>query len=400
MTGRYPEPAYARHDAYFRRHALPTPCLLLDLDAVAEQLRRLRAALPDAEVYYAVKANAEPELLRLLADAGCGFDVASPGEIDRCLAAGAAPERISYGNTVKKRADIAYAHRLGVPLFAFDSAEELEKLAAAAPGADVMCRVTVVTTGAQWPISRKFGCSADDARALLRRARDLGLNPYGCTFHVGSQQRNPASWDEGIGHAARLFAGLAEDGIELGLLNLGGGLPAGYDAAVPALETYGKAITDAIGHHFPSPPRTVIEPGRYLPADAGLVRSEVVLVTERTEPVRRRWAYVDAGRFGGLAETEGEAIRFPLTVTRDSAPVAPGTAPAVLAGPTCDSADVLYENTPADLPLDLRPGDHVDFLAAGAYTVPYSSVGFNGFPPLPAYCFSGEVGSDADGTDA
>ncbi|MCF3172197.1 type III PLP-dependent enzyme [Streptomyces sioyaensis] len=392
MTDRHtPAPAYARHDTYFRKHNLPTPCLLFDLDVVSDNIDRLREALPQAEIYYAVKANAEPGLLNLLAESGCCFDVASPGEIDLCLAAGADPGRISYGNTVKKAKDIAYAYERGVRMFAVDSAEELDKLASAAPGAQVICRVTVVTSGAQWPISRKFGCSQEDGIALLRRARDIGLQPYGVTFHVGSQQRNPESWDEGVGIAAELFAELSSSGIELELLNLGGGLPAGYDAGVPALEAYGKAIRESLGQHFPDPPRLIIEPGRYLPAEAGMVRSEVVLVTRRSEPVEKRWVYVDAGRFGGFAETEGEAIRFPLSVSRNGAPVDSPAGSAVLAGPTCDSADVLYEQNPRSLPLDLRPGDHIDFLAAGAYTIPYASVGFNGFPPLPAYCFSGEV---------
>lgn len=388
---KFPVPSYARHAAYFRKHNLPTPCLLFDLDVVTENVRRLREAIPGAEVFYAVKANGEPQLLKLLAEADCGFDVASTGEIDLCLTAGADPGRLSYGNTVKKAKDIAYAYGRGVRLFAFDSGEELDKLAQAAPGAEVICRATVVTSGAQWPISRKFGCRPDDGARLLRRAHCMGLKPYGATFHVGSQQRNPESWDEGIAVAARLFAELATDGPELKLLNLGGGLPAGYDAGVPALEAYGKAITDSVARHFPDPPRLIIEPGRFLPAEAGMVRSEVVLVTQRSEPVEKRWVYVDAGRFGGFAETEGEAIRFPLVVTRDGVAVRSETGPAVLAGPTCDSADILYEHNPRTLPLSLRPGDHVDFLAAGAYTLPYASVGFNGFPPLPAYCFSGEV---------
>jgi ornithine decarboxylase len=387
----FPVPAYARHDAYFRRHGLSTPCLLLDLDAVSESLRRLALEMPGAEIYYAVKACAEPPLLRLLAESGCGFDVASPGEIDLCLAAGADVTRLSYGNTVKKARDIGYAHRLGIRVFAFDSAQELAKIAEAAPGSDVICRLTVVTTGAQWPISRKFGCRPHDAAAWLRHAAELGLNPCGLTFHVGSQQRNPESWDTGIAVAGQLAAQLAADGIELPLLNLGGGLPAGYDSSLPPLGTYGKAIRDSLRRHFPRPPRLIIEPGRYLPADAGLVRSEVVSVVERHEPSSRRWVYVDVGRFGGMAETEGEAIRFPLVATRDAGPVGGRQGPAVLAGPTCDSADVLYEHEPVMLPLDLRAGDHLDFLAAGAYTRPYASVGFNGFPPLPVHCFAGPV---------
>lgn len=385
-----PLPSYARHDAYFTAHRLTTPCLIMDLDVVAERYRQLRAALPEAEVFYAVKANADPRLLRTLARLGCGFDVASPREIDFCLGAGANPANVSYGNTVKKEQDIRYAHERGVRLYSVDSVEELTKLAVAAPGALVCCRVTVTSTGAQWPISRKFGCDPEQAVELMRRATTLGLLPYGVTFHVGSQQRNPASWGDGIAEAARVIDTLAAEGIALPLLNLGGGLPARYDAELPQLRGYADAIRAALATIGTTPRRLIIEPGRYLPGDAGMIRSQVVLVTTRTHPQRRRWVYVDIGRFGGLAETEGEAISYPLAASRPGGDLGAELGPAVLAGPTCDSADVLYEQTPRQLPTDLRPGDYLDFHATGAYTTPYASVGFNGFAPLPTYCFGGE----------
>ena len=388
---RYPVARYARHDAYFRSHDLQTPCLLLDLDIVADQYRKLRDVLPDAEVYYAVKACAAPELLRLLVGLGCGFDVASTGEIDMCLAAGADPATLSFGNTVKKPSAIDDAWRRGVTLFAFDSAEELVKIAAKAPGASLVCRITVETTGAQWPISRKFGCG-EPGRAveLLLDACHLGLHPKALTFHVGSQQREPENWDIGISRCATVTRELAAHGVEIELLNLGGGLPSRYDDALPGLDQYAAAIHESLARHYPITPRLIIEPGRFLPGDAGLIRSEVVLATARgTGENEKRWVYVDIGRFGGLAETEGEAIRFPLVPLRDGGPLTSPTSPGVLAGPTCDSADVLYERAPRDLPVDLAAGDQLDFLATGAYTAPYASVGFNGFEPLHTHCFGG-----------
>ena len=386
----YPVARYARHDAYFRAHDLQTPCLLLDLDMVAEHYRALREALPGADVYYAVKAGAAPELLRLLVRLGCGFDVASTGEIDMCLAAGADPELLSFGNTVKKHAAIEDAWRRGVKLFAFDSPEELTKIAAAAPGASVVCRITVETTGAQWPISRKFGCGEPErAVELLVKAHRLGLRPKALTFHVGSQQREPENWDIGISRCATVTRELAAHGIEIELLNLGGGLPSRYDDALPRLTAYADAIHASLARHYPRAPRLIIEPGRYLPGDAGLIRSEVVLATTRGAGAGKRWVYVDIGRFGGLAETEGEAIRFPLIALRGGRLLGSQVSPAVLAGPTCDSADVLYEHAPRRLPVDLTAGDQLDFLATGAYTAPYCSVGFNGFEPLRTYCFEG-----------
>lgn len=385
----YPVARYVRHDAFFLKANPATPCLLIDLDVVAERYRQLRAALPRAEVFYAVKANADLDLLRCLVALGCGFDVASPGEIDACLQAGAESESLSYGNTVKKASAIRYAHERGVRLFAFDSPEEVDKLAENAPGASVFCRVTVQTPGARWPISRKFGCDTKTAIELYRRAARLGLRPYGVTFHVGSQQTVPESWAYGINAAEEVRAQLAADGIELPLLNLGGGLPAHYDEEIPAINAYGAAIEKAI-HPDTAFRRFIVEPGRYLPADAGLIRSEVVLVTERSEPVATRWAYLDIGRYGGLVETEGDAIGYPLVATRPQGAPAAETELMVLAGPTCDSTDVMYEESRRQLPIDLRPGDYVDLLAAGAYTTPYASVGFNGFSPMATLCFGGE----------
>ena len=389
----YPVARYARHDAYFKAHDdVQTPCLLLDLDMVAERLRSLREALPNVEVYYAVKACAAPELLRLMVRLGCGFDVASTGEIDMVLAAGADPAMLSFGHTVKTRSAIEDAWKRGVKLFAFDSPEELAKIADAAPGAEVVCRITVDTTGSQWgPTSRKFGCGGpEQAVELLLQAARLGLRPKALTFHVGSQQREPSDWDIAISRCATITRELAAHGVEIEVLNLGGGLPSQYGDALPQLSAYADAIYASLARHFPNTPRLLIEPGRFLSGDAGLIRSKVVLATTRAD-TGKRWVYVDVGRFGGLAETEGEVIRFPLVALRDGTGLDSPAAPAVLAGPTCDPADVMYEREPRRLPIDLTAGDQLDFLAAGAYTAPYASVAFNGFAPMRTYCFGGAL---------
>jgi ornithine decarboxylase len=362
----------------------PTPCLVLDLDVVADRYRRLREALPDADVYYAVKANPEPALVRLLVDLGSNFDVASPGEIDLVLAAGADPATISYGNTIKKQRDIADAYERGVRMFAFDSAIELDKLAAAAPGASVFCRILADGDGADWPLSRKFGCDETMAADLLCRAARLGLDPNGVSFHVGSQQRDPGQWDRPLAQARRLFDRLAAAGIGLRRVNLGGGFPAQYQAEVPTIGRYGDAIEESVSRHFGDDgrPELIVEPGRYLAGDAGVLCSEVVLVARKSYDDERRWVYLDAGVFGGLAETLGEAIKYRIRTSVDGGP----TGPVVIAGPTCDSVDVLYQDYEYQLPEALRPGDQVLFLSAGAYSRSYCSVGFNGFEPLPVFC--------------
>ncbi|MGH6894173.1 MAG: type III PLP-dependent enzyme, partial [Dongiaceae bacterium] len=222
-----------------------TPCLVVDLDVVADKYRGLTEALPLAEVFYAVKANPAQEVLSRLAELGASFDTASAGEIAQVLSLGVAPERISFGNTIKKQSDIAWAHARGVRLYAFDSRAELEKIAAAAPGARVFCRILIDGEGALWPLNRKFGCELKMAADLLVQARDLDLEPYGVSFHVGSQQMQPGQWDSAVASVKRVFRRVAKAGIDLRMIDLGGGFPANYNAPVAAIGAYGDAIMNA-----------------------------------------------------------------------------------------------------------------------------------------------------------
>ncbi len=360
-----------------------TPCLVVDVDTVAQSYELLREHLPLAKVFYAVKANPAPEIVSRLCGLGSNFDVASPGEIELCLGEGATADRLSFGNTIKKERDIAFAYERGVRLFAFDSAAELDKLSRAAPGARVFCRILVDCDGAEWPLSRKFGCSPEMAVDLLREARRFGLDPYGVSFHVGSQQTDLDQWDSAIGRAARMFSLLAEADINLRMVNIGGGFPARYRGAVPGIARYATAVTNAMTKHFGNDlPEIIIEPGRSLVGDAGVIQSEVVLISRKGYDEEKRWVYLDIGKFHGLAETMDESIKYRITAPGSHGPLGP----TVLAGPTCDSADILYEKTEYFLPLDLKVGDKVEILATGAYTSSYSSVGFNGFAPLKTYC--------------
>jgi ornithine decarboxylase len=367
---------------FFADYNPQTPCLVLELAVVGQRYAEIREAMPFAIPYYAVKACPEPDVIRLLVKHGACFDVASPAEIALCLEQGAAPESLSYGNTIKKESDISYAYQSGVRLFAFDNIREVEKLAKAAPGASVFCRLLAGSAGARWPLSDKFGCSPDFAIDLLQKAAKLDLDPHGLSFHVGSQQTDPSRWEASIMSASEVFAELKLVGIELKMLNIGGGYPAQYAESIPPISKYGEVIGAALDRWFGTGDRPVIlcEPGRYLAADAGVLRTQVVSVRHPIEG-GDRWVYLDAGRFGGLAETEGEAILYRL-VTNYGGP----TKPVVLAGPTCDSVDIIYRQTKYALPLALDIGDTVDFLSAGAYTASYSSSGFNGFPPLRTYC--------------
>ena len=372
----------ARIREFLKQRSNDGPCLVVDLDVVRENYSSFAKALPDSKVFYAVKANPAPEILKLLAGLGCCFDVASVSETEAALAAGATPERISYGNTIKKETEIAIAFGLGVTLFAVDCEAEVEKVARAAPGSRVICRIHCDGSGSEWPLSRKFGCEPAYAADILELAHRRGLVPHGISFHVGSQQHNIEAWDRALASTAAVFRTCAERGIALAIVNLGGGFPARYVRKTPKLESYGKAIFRSLRKHFGNAiPETIVEPGRGLVGNAGMIEAEVVLIAKRSPEDEVRWVYLDIGKFHGLAETIDESIRYPIRTAKDR----DETAPCVIAGPTCNSVDVLYEKTPYPLPVSLAIGDKVLIEAAGAYTATYSSVGFNGYPPLRQY---------------
>ncbi len=358
------------------------PCLVVDLDVVRENYAAFARALPDTRVFYAVKANPAPEVLALLAGLGSSFDCASVVEIEQTLAAGATPDRISFGNTIKKERDVANAFALGVRLFAVDCEAEVEKVARAAPGAKVFCRMLCEGDGAEWPLSRKFGCAPEMAPRVLELAHRLGLEAFGLSFHVGSQQRNPRKWNGALKSAAGVFRELAERGINLQMVNLGGGFPARYLKRVSSVRTYGDAIFGALRRHFGNRiPETIIEPGRGMVGDAGVIEAEVVLISKKSDDDEVKWVYLDIGKFNGLAETMDELIRYPIRTDFDADP----RELCVVAGPTCDSVDVLYEKEPYPLPVSLEIGAKVLIEGTGAYTTTYSAVGFNGFPPLQSF---------------
>lgn len=364
------------------------PCLVVDLEVVRDNYTKFARALPDTRVFYAVKANPAPEVLALLAEMGSCFDTASVVEMELAFAAGATPDRISFGNTIKKERDIVRALELGVRLFAVDCEAEVDKIvrAAAATDADdvrVFCRILCDGAGAEWPLSRKFGCVPEMAVDVLEHAHRQGLEAYGVSFHVGSQQRNTQAWDQALGSASTIFRECAERGMGLSMVNLGGGFPTKYLKSIPAVEAYGQSIFEALSKHFGNRiPETIIEPGRGMVGNAGIIEAEVVLVSKKSRDEDEiRWVYLDIGKFGGLAETMDESIRYPIRTEHDD----DRKTPCVLAGPTCDSADVLYEKDPYELPISLSIGDKVLIEGTGAYTTTYSAVAFNGFPPLKSY---------------
>lgn len=348
-------------------HGLQTPFLLIDPDRLRSNLRQLRAAFPGAGVFYAVKANPHPGVLRILAGEGCGFEISSDGELDLVQATGRDTPLLS-SNPIKAPGFIRRATRAGVMAFAIDSLDELSKIAAEAPGAAVYVRLLVDNSGSEWPLARKYGVGPADAVDLLARAADLGLRPCGTTFHVGSQCRLSASWDAALAVTAEVWNDAARCDLGLEFLSIGGGFPVQHTRDIPPLEEIGDVVRRGIADRFPAGVHVTLEPGRAVVGDAALLGASVIGKARRGD---ERWVYLDIGVFNGLMETiEGFSYEV-------SALTGGPTTSVVLAGPSCDSVDVIADSV--ELP-DLAIGDRVYFLNAGAYTLAYASH-FNGWPP-------------------
>lgn len=363
----------------------PTPCLVLNMEKVKENYDALHANLPYAKIYYAVKANPDDEVVRVLAKKGSNFDVATIFEIDQCLRLGISPDRLSFGNPIKKAKDIAYAHKKGIKIFATDSLGDIEKIAKHAPGAKVLFRLLLEGGDADWPLSRKFGAHPDMIYRTVIRAKKLNLEPYGLSFHVGSQQRDVGQWDKAISLCKYLFDALAQHGIHLKALNLGGGFPTRYVHPTYPLETYTKMITDFLHDDFGEDlPEIMIEPGRSMVGNCGIIVSEIVMLSKKSNLDQHKWMFLDVGKFGGLAETMDESIKYPIFWEHAEKGMR-NVDKYIIAGPTCDSADIMYERYLYKFPKDVKEGDKIYFLSAGAYTQSYSSIYFNGFPPLKSY---------------
>lgn len=360
---------------------LKTPCLVLDLDIIKHKYKELKKELPASTIFYALKANPNDEIVLLLNDLGSHFDVASTHELDQLLRLGVSPERISYGNTIKKREDVEYFFDKGVRLFVTDSFEDLRNIADKAPGANVFFRILTDGTGSDWPLSRKFGAHPDVVYSLILKAKEWGLSPFGISFHVGSQQRDIGQWDEALARCKYLFDAASEAGIRLKMINLGGGFPANYLEQTNPVINYTSEIKRFVEEDFADEhPLIYLEPGRSIVGDAGVLVSEIIRVSKKTKSSYHPWVFLDVGKFGGLIETIDESIRFPIYVDK-----AGKEEEVILAGPTCDSMDILYEKFKYIVPHSIEEGDRVYILTTGAYTQSYCSINFNGFPPIRAY---------------
>src|SRR4051812_3979827 len=362
-----------------------TPFLGLDLMTVTEAYEHLRLALPSGtEIKFAMKCNADPRLLRTVQDLGGGFVVASYGELAALRDLHADAAEVLFSNPVKRPSDVTRAFAAGVDQFAFDSEREAEKLAELAPGSRVYVRLKTRAAQSAVPSEGKFGVPADHATRLMLYAASLGLIPYGITFHVGSQMTETTAWETAIAEAATVMRALDDQQVRFQMLDMGGGFPVQYDgAAVPSIAAIGTSIGDAVDR-LPYPVRTVVEPGRFLAAPAGVMVASVIGVAERDGA---RWVHLDAGAFNGFMESleTSNALRYPVTDSRGQG----STRTTHLTGPSCDSQDTIMFGV--ELSHDLDVGDAVAIWQTGAYTLVYAAKAFNGISAPSAYLLDRSV---------
>jgi len=353
---------------------LVTPALVLDFEQISQTYDRFLDSFPAGQIYYAVKANANPDVMRLVVEKGGGLEIASLAELERSLSVGATGTQIICSNPIKNPTFIQRMAEEGVYAMVVDSTYEVEKVARYAPGMRVYVRLAVDNKGSVLPLAGKFGVSGDEALALFDMAKEYGLDPIGLSFHVGSQCLRAQNWVNAIRACGEIWERAEACGHHFHFLDIGGGFPAGHyhDASIPTIEDIGELTMAAVSEYIPhANPMLILEPGRGMVGESGRL---VVSVVGKAKRGGDEWIYLDAGVFNGMMETfEG----FP-PVTRVLAADADDRAMVsyTLAGPSCDSCDVVARNL--ELP-EIHIGDRLMFLDTGAYTNEYA-VPFNGFP--------------------
>ena len=343
------------------------PFLLVDTEIVRAKVRRFKAAMPRVHPHFAVKANPHPEVLKALIEEGTGFEIASIGELDLLLSLGVPAQEIFYSNPMKSRAFVEYAAQKGVEWYVVDSVEEIRKIASVKADAKLYLRIDAPNVGSDWPLAGKFGAHAEDIAQIIAAAVEVKADLAGITFHVGSQCLNPENWRVGLERARRTFNEMRLAGLHPRLLNLGGGYPVRHVKPIPAIEVIAEVVNLGLEAFGPEV-QVMAEPGRYLVSDAAYFVCRVVGTATRAG---KRWMYWDAGVFGGIIETT-EGLKYQIFSDRNGKLV-----PWSVAGPTCDSVDIMMRDEM--LPEDLQEGDFIYVRNAGAYTTAYAS-NFNGFP--------------------
>ncbi len=346
--------------------SLSTPFMVLRLPIVRHNLQNLREALPGVDVYYAVKANNHTDILRTLRNDKCFFDISSVRELHDVLEIGGQAAEVIHTNPIKSATEFDCAIEGGVRIFVADNAAELDKFSRYGDRAGVLVRFKTTPGGAAVNLSYKFGADPDEVPALLDKIIALQIPFRGFCFHVGSQCTKSSQYTAAIKTAGRLIDLARAKGLSTEILDIGGGFPVRYTRAVPAIETIGAAIMQALRRHVPPTVRVICEPGRFISGEAVTLIASVIGTSVRNGV---KWYYIDDGLYGSFSGRLFDGCSYEVLTNRNTK-----WERAVLAGPTCDSFDVIYNDC---LMPPLSIGDMLIFPAMGAYCS-VSATDFNG----------------------
>ena len=346
-----------------------TPLMAIDKSQLVQEYQRFRRLMPRVRLYYAIKANPHPDIIKTLAGLGGCFDVASEGEIRHVLAQGVRADRIIFANTIKRPEALQYARKVGVRLMTFDNEPEIYKIAKHSPGARVLCRMKVSNLGSIVELSLKFGADEDQIVPMLLKARALGLRPEGVSFHVGSQCTNIDNYLRAFEAASQVVSEAAENGLKIKMINIGGGFPIKhFKSDTCSLETFAGRLRRELDRLFPKDIDIIAEPGRALAGPAGMLITRVVGRSIRNN---KNYYYLDDGVYGDFSGTVFDHCKYEFrTLTKTQKFL------SILAGPTCDSFDTI--SLSQELP-ELDVGSVIYVPNIGAYSCA-SAITFNGIP--------------------
>jgi len=359
-------------------HKHGTPLFIVDHDALRGNYAEFRRYLPRVQPYYAVKANADPSIVRTLYAIGASFDVASIAEFNlvyeniRNLPADARQnfiwDKVIYSNPIKDRRTLEELDPYK-PLVAFDNPEEIRKIRKHAPHAGLALRIRVPNTGSMVELSSKFGASPAEAVDLIAMAFDAGLTVEGLGFHVGSQCTNFENYVQALSTSASIIEEADVRGYSLKLLDIGGGFPVRYDRHVRPFRELARILTAELNRMFPKSMEILAEPGRFMVGTAATLVAEVIGKSERDG---KRCYYINDGIYHTFSGILFDHCQYQVKAFKKG----PKRISAVF-GPTCDALDTISQ---AEALPELKLGDLVYSENIGAYSHA-SSTYFNGFPP-------------------
>jgi ornithine decarboxylase len=345
-----------------------SPLLIVDCARVRQQYRKLQRALPGVGLHYALKPLPHAAVIQVVIEQGAGLDLATTGEVQLAQSLDVDAARCIHTHPIKRECDIRNALAYGLSTFVADNPDEVRKFRAVAGRAALLLRVSFRSPGAVCDLSRKFGCDPEAALDLARLAADLGIDVRGYSFHVGSQVADAAKYVEAIAVCARLLAAARRERLgTCNTLDIGGGFPIDYTERAADIGRFCAPIRRALAK-LPRRVRVIAEPGRFIVGPAAI---GVATVMGRAQREGHWWYYLDDGLYGSYSGQHYDHARYPVSALR-TGPLLP----SVLAGPTCDSIDVIAENL--QLP-QLRMGDLIVGREMGAYTWACAS-NFNFYP--------------------